>query len=113
MFRACVPVCVRLCCLAAPCGDTCVVLMYCVGLCGLETLEFAGHARSFSGASLSVLAVALPCLSRLVISSNKPGAVDYTLALPALAGLRALTRRCAVRVWLVWGCSVSTLGDSS
>jgi hypothetical protein len=65
----------------------------CAGLRTLETLEFAGHARAFTGATLSSLAVSLPALSRLVISSNKPGAVDYTLALPALAGLRALTRR--------------------
>jgi hypothetical protein len=63
------------------------------GLRGLQALEFPGHARAFTGASLSSLAAALPLLSRLVISSNKPGAVDYTLALPALAGLRALTRR--------------------
>lgn len=28
-----------------------------------------------------------------MITSNKPQAVDYTLALPALAGLRAITRR--------------------
>lgn len=35
----------------------------------------------------------LPKLMRLVITSNKPQAVDYTLALPALAGLRAMTRR--------------------
>jgi hypothetical protein len=65
------------------------------GLSALETLEFPGHARAFTGASMSTLAVSLPVLSHLVISSNKPGAVDYTLALPALAGLRALTRRCA------------------
>jgi hypothetical protein len=73
------------------------------GLRGLQALEFPGHARAFTGASLSALAAALPLLSRLVISSNKPGAVDYTLALPALAGLRALTRRWAGPVMCVGG----------
>jgi hypothetical protein len=71
------------------------------GLTALESLEFPGHARAFTGASMSTLAVSLPLLSRLVINSNKAGAVDYTLALPALAGLRAITRRCARRV--AWG----------
>lgn len=68
-------------------------LLTTTGLRGLQTLEFPGHARAFTGATLASLAVSLPRLQRLAISSNKPGAVDYTLALPALAGLRALTRR--------------------
>lgn len=63
------------------------------GLSSLASLEFPGHARAFSGATLINLAAGLPQLSRLIITSNKAGSVDYTLTLPALAGLRALTRR--------------------
>uniref|UniRef100_A0A383VU83 F-box domain-containing protein n=1 Tax=Tetradesmus obliquus TaxID=3088 RepID=A0A383VU83_TETOB len=59
---------------------------------GLASLEFPGHARAFTGSTLGALA-ALPRLSKLLITSNKPHSVDYTLELPALAGLRALTRR--------------------
>eukprot|EP00882_Tetradesmus_deserticola_P001710 GHRQ01001839.1.p1 GENE.GHRQ01001839.1~~GHRQ01001839.1.p1 ORF type:complete len:641 (+),score=278.24 GHRQ01001839.1:440-2362(+) len=61
-------------------------------LASLASLEFPGHARAFTGSTLGALAL-LPKLSKLVISSNKPHSVDYTLALPALAGLRALVRR--------------------
>eukprot|EP00878_Enallax_costatus_P006288 GHUV01006592.1.p2 GENE.GHUV01006592.1~~GHUV01006592.1.p2 ORF type:complete len:501 (+),score=189.27 GHUV01006592.1:1221-2723(+) len=61
-------------------------------LVNLAAVEFPGHAKAFTGTSLTALA-ALRKLTRLVITSNKPQAVDYTLALPALAGLRAITRR--------------------
>jgi hypothetical protein len=63
------------------------------GLRALRELEFPGHARAFTGATLGSLATPTSRLSRLVVASNKPGAVDYTLTLPALAGLRAITRR--------------------
>jgi hypothetical protein len=65
------------------------------GLSSLVSLEFPGHARAFTGATLAALAPTMPRLSRLVVSSNKPAAVDYSLTLPALGGLRALTRRAA------------------
>jgi hypothetical protein len=45
-----------------------------------------------AGSTLGALAT-LPKLAKLAITSNKPQSVDYTLALPALAGLRSLVRR--------------------
>eukprot|EP00879_Flechtneria_rotunda_P005500 GHRR01005793.1.p1 GENE.GHRR01005793.1~~GHRR01005793.1.p1 ORF type:complete len:596 (+),score=233.50 GHRR01005793.1:1048-2835(+) len=59
---------------------------------GLASIEFPGHPRAFTGATLGALA-SLSRLARLAVTSNKPQAVEYTLALPALAGLRALARR--------------------
>lgn len=61
-------------------------------LANLSSLEFPGHARAFTGSTLGAL-TALPRLAKLVVTSSKPQCVDYTLALPALAGLRALVRR--------------------
>jgi hypothetical protein len=62
------------------------------GLTALEELTFPGHARAFTGATLAMLA-GLPRLRRLAVTSRQLGAVDYSLALPAMAGVRALTRR--------------------
>jgi len=47
----------------------------------LTHLEFPGHARAFTGATLMALA-SLPALAALHITSIKPHHVDYTLALP-------------------------------
>eukprot|EP00877_Chromochloris_zofingiensis_P008112 jgi/Chrzof1/3554/Cz13g00060.t1 len=58
----------------------------------LARLEFPGHARAFTGATLAAL-VHLPRLKSLTISSSKPQHVDYTLSAAAVAGLRALTHR--------------------
>lgn len=67
---------------------------------GVQSLEFPGHARAFTGATLRAL-VALPALRRLAVASPKPpggaaGAqqVEYTLAHPAaLQGVAALAGR--------------------
>jgi hypothetical protein len=58
----------------------------------LAHLDFPGHARAFTGATLMCLA-ALPALATLHITSIKPQHVDYTLALPTLAAVQALCRR--------------------
>lgn len=66
---------------------------------GLEALEFPGHARAFTGATLRALA-ALPRLSRLAVAPSKPpagaaaaAAVEYTLAPGAADEVAALARR--------------------
>jgi hypothetical protein len=58
----------------------------------LQQLRFPGHGRAFTGRTLGALA-ALPSLSLLHIASPRQQHVDYTLALPALAGVHALCSR--------------------
>ncbi|KIZ03499.1 hypothetical protein MNEG_4461 [Monoraphidium neglectum] len=66
---------------------------------GVESLEFPGHARAFTGATLRALA-ALPRLARLAVASPKPpagaaaaAAVEYALAAGAVEEIAALARR--------------------